>query len=122
VWTEINGNITKEQYCVHVLYLQLGIKLGYRVTKIYGGICFKQRPFLKEYIELNTRLRNEAKKKGDSIGDIVYKAMNNALYGKMCQTPRKYGNWEKYNYDNPQILYKINHPRTKKIISLDKSY
>jgi hypothetical protein len=67
VWTEINGNITKEQYCVHVLYLQLGIKLGYRVTKIYGGVCFKQRPFLKEYIELNTRLRNEAKKKGDGL-------------------------------------------------------
>jgi hypothetical protein len=39
----------------------------------------KQRPFLKEYIELNTRLRNEAKKNKDSLGDLVYKTMNNAL-------------------------------------------
>jgi hypothetical protein len=74
----------KEYYCVHALYLQLGIKLGYKVTKIYGGrnLVQTQRPFLKEYIELNTRLRNEAKKNKDSLGDLVYKTMNNALYGK----------------------------------------
>jgi hypothetical protein len=110
----------KEYYCVHALYLQLGIKLGYKVTKIYGGIWFKQRPFLKEYIELNTRLRNEAKKNKDSLGDLVYKTMNNALYGKICQNPRKYGNWEKYNHDNPELEVRINHPRAKQIINLDK--
>jgi hypothetical protein len=39
---------------------------------------------------------------------------------KMCQNPRKYGNWEKYNHDNPELEVRINHPRAKQIINLDK--
>jgi hypothetical protein len=117
---KLKVTLKKEYYCVHVLYLQFGMKLGYKVTIIYGEIWFKQRLFFKEYIELNTRLRNEAKKNKDSLGDLVYKTMNNALYGKMCQNPRKYGNWEKYNHDNPKLEVRINHPRVKQIINLYK--
>jgi hypothetical protein len=110
----------KEFYCVHAIYLQLGIQIGYKVSKIHGGVWFKQRAYLKSYIELNTELRNMAEKAGDKLGEMVYKALNNAFYGKLCQNPRKYGEMEKYNNDNPMLQYKINHPRTKRVIDLNK--
>ena len=38
--------------------------------------------WLKPYVDMNTELRNKCRKEGQAIGTIVYKLMNNAIYGK----------------------------------------
>ena len=41
---------------------------------------------------MNTELRNKCKKKGQAIGTIVHKLMNNAIYGKFLQNVMKQSN------------------------------
>ena len=51
----------KKKYVIHHEDLKLYESLGLKITKIHRGISFKEEPWLKKYIELNTKLRMEAK-------------------------------------------------------------
>ena len=51
----------KKKYVIHHEDLKLYESLGLKITKIHRGIGFKKEPWLKKYIELNTKLRMEAK-------------------------------------------------------------
>ena len=44
---------------------------------------YSKRQWLKPYIEFNIRKRKEAK--GDKFGDVFFKLMNNAFYGKTIE-------------------------------------
>ncbi|MCS7318178.1 MAG: DNA polymerase, partial [Candidatus Dojkabacteria bacterium] len=79
----------KKKYLVHIAYLQLGLKLGYRITKIHSIIQFLQKPIMKKYIEFNTERRKNAPNK---FYEDFYKLMNNSIYGKTCENPLKYKN------------------------------
>ena len=46
---------------------------------------YSKREWLKPYIEFNIRKRKEAKAKGDKFGDVFFKLMNNAFYGKTIE-------------------------------------
>ena len=46
---------------------------------------YSKREWLKPYIELNIQKRKEAKAKGDKFGDVFFKLMNNAFYGKTIE-------------------------------------
>ena len=50
----------KENYVVHYETLKLYESLGLKVTKIHKGLIFKERDWLKQYIDLNTSLRSKA--------------------------------------------------------------
>ena len=43
---------------------------------------YSKSEWLKTYIEFNIQKRNKAKAKGDKFGDVIYKLLNNAFYGK----------------------------------------
>ena len=50
--------------------------------KIKQKLEYSKREWLKPYFEFNIRKRKEAKAKGDKFGDVFFKLINNAFYGK----------------------------------------
>jgi len=72
----------KKNYVCHIKLLQLGLDLGYKITKVHSITQFNERPFISDYIEMNTKFRAEAKTEFEKD---LFKAMNNIIYGKMCQ-------------------------------------
>ena len=58
------------------------MKLGVKVTKIHKILTFDEKPFLIEYIDLNTNLRKKAK---NYLEKDLFKLMNNAILGKSME-------------------------------------
>ena len=51
----------KKKYVIQHQALKQCLKLGLKLTKIHRGIKFREEPFMKKYIDLNTKLRTKAK-------------------------------------------------------------
>ncbi|CAB4433250.1 unnamed protein product [Rhizophagus irregularis] len=65
----------KKNYVVNYRALQLYMKLVIKVTKIHGGLKFRQSPWMKEYIEENIRKRKIAKATGMSLGLCIIRRL-----------------------------------------------
>ena len=52
---------TKKNYKVYYKNLEYYMQLGIKIDKIHKILTFDEKPFLKEYIDLNTELRKKAK-------------------------------------------------------------
>ena len=59
---------------VHYENLKLYERFGFKITKIHQGIKYEESAWLKEYIDLNTKLRMEAK---NNFEKDFFKLMNN---------------------------------------------
>ena len=57
----------KTNYVVHYENVKLYESLSLKITKIHRGVKFKESAWLEEYINLNTRLRIEAKQFGNNF-------------------------------------------------------
>ena len=92
--------------------LKFVVKMGIKVTKVHRIIKFKQDYIIKDYIELNTKMRSEAKTEPEKD---IFKLMNNSLFGKCCENPLKYLE-AKTLTDDYEILNAVSKPTCKDVI------
>ena len=79
----------KKDYILHYRNLKYCLTKGLKIKRVNKVLKFNQSPWLRSYIELNTKLRQEAESKFE---ESFPKLMNNSFFGKTCQNKRKYTN------------------------------
>ena len=72
----------KNNYVVHIRSLKQALR-----KKVHGVIQFNQEAWLKEYIDMNTKLRKQAK---NDFEKGFFKLMNNSVFGKTMENVRKH--------------------------------
>ncbi|XP_072158587.1 uncharacterized protein [Bemisia tabaci] len=93
----------KSQYVIHYVMLKQALLHGLKLVRINRAIKFRQAPFLKPFIELNARLRQEAT---NPFHQTLLKLCSNACYGKFIENPLKRKNI-KLGTNSKQILKAI---------------
>ena len=69
----------KKNYVAHIAALKQALNHGLKLAKVHKIIQFDQEAWLKPYIDMNTKLRKEAK---NDFEKDFFKLMNNAVFGK----------------------------------------
>lgn len=76
----------KQEYVVHWKTLKLYLDLGMEVTKVHRVVSYIEKPWMKEYIELNESNRKKAK---NDFEKDFFKLANNSVFGKQMENVRK---------------------------------
>ena len=95
--------LPKKNYKVYYKNLEYYLKLGLKVIKVHRILTFDEKPFLKEYIDLNTELRKQSK---NDLQKDLFKLMNNACFGKSMENVLNRSNIKLIN-NNPKKLLKL---------------
>ena len=77
----------KNNYVVHIRSLQQALDHGLILKKVHRVIQFNQEAWLKEYIDMKTELRKQAK---NDFEEDLFKLINNSVFGKTMENTRKH--------------------------------
>ena len=84
-------------------YLKLVLDLGVELVKVNKVLEYAQKPFMKEYIMLNNRLRKQSK---NDFEKDFYKLMNNSIFGKCLENVRGRINFRLINSEESALRVK----------------
>ena len=87
----------KKKYVLHHKNLKLYQELGLKLKKIHRGIKFREEPWMKSYIELNTDLRTKGK---NDFEKDFFKLMNNSVFSKTMENIRNRVDVRVVNHQN----------------------
>ena len=76
----------KDFYVLHYRVLKCYLALGLQIKSIHSVLEFRQRAFLKPFIDFNTRKRMEAKTEFEKT---FYKTLNCSVFGKLMENQRR---------------------------------
>ncbi len=76
----------KKHYIVHFATLKFYLSMGLTLDRVHRVIKYKQKAWLKEYINYNSEQRS---KSSNDFDKSFYKLKNNALFGKTMEDVRK---------------------------------
>ena len=77
----------KEKYVIHVKALKQALNHGLILKDVHRVIKFNQEAWLKLYIDMNTKLKTEAK---NQFEKEFFKLMNISVFGKTMKNVRKH--------------------------------
>ena len=102
----------KENYVVHISVLKQAINHGLILKKVHRIIQFNQEAWLKPYIDMNTKLRTEAK---NGFEKDFFNLMNNTVFGKTMENVKNHRNIKLVTTDKRrnQLASEPNYHRTK---------
>ena len=107
--------LPKKNYKIYYKNLEYYMKLGVKITKIHKILTLDEKPFLKDYIDLNTNLRKKAK---NDLEKDLFKLMNNAIFGKSMENVLNRSNIKLINNDPEKLLKLIRQPNFQNVYQI----
>ena len=77
----------KGKYVIHIAALKQALNHGSVFKKVHRVLEFRQEAWLKSYIDMNTKLRTQAK---HDFEEDLFKLMNNSVFGKTMENMRNH--------------------------------